>query len=945
MSRLSVGSLNRALRPLDEDVLFWYSAAQASADPLTDDGPNGYDISDGGGGGDPVAVAADLVNGQTNATLATRGAVRMVGFESWYELASTALRVTLQGEIGVIGVFNVEQSGSADLMYYGGSGTGFSSANNYQLYVDRNSTTLRIRWQYGTNAVETVDTGLTLPTDQTFMIGFALENDPDNASKRRCRAYVGRFDDLSWSTYTENNLNLATGGGSGSTLYLGGDGSYGGGNAADMSLQDVGCVEWAPSEFWFREQFRRMAQSYDQDAAYREDALRHYPRVSIADSSGVYQDVDGLTGDPCARFVRRVFGDDDVDDTMHAFSVELDRQIGLYNLSQYVDGSTNPISGAMDVMRQIRVEVAAVPQGRSYESIREWEWQLYREGWISRINIPDGPGGQIVLECYDPMLELARCYIPTQRTYSDDTSPDTLGQVLQDYVDDNASILKTGTAYTVWDKDAAAWAPIEHELETQHLSNALSNKANDIGFDCLFKPDWVRQEYRLTLFEPPRAVSATDYLVLQDEHFDIEPLVVDETYVINTCYGEFINRAGSLNEAGNYPIASITPVTDATSVNAYGPRNALITEGTGSEIDTDAEMTDLAEAVVHDGKIPKATFALRAPFAWFTDLQDNWSVAAQGSLGSGDPARLMETHDSLIACTVTGHSWELGDERAQSILRLRQSLPIGKHVKWGDRYILPGGMPNAPQASEASIAVDASDFPILGPGIAMINLANRAYVGNGNLDRNNDQVQWHVGGSSGFTPGPSTLLGQSRGGSFVADGLTPGVANYIKAVPVDRRGQQGTPSAAQSFIPWYTGPLVAPVVAARFTGSDTATYGTSPTHLDIEQGGGGVVTEDIDNQNVFAAATCTLTVIATGLHHIECHVDLPNINGIWLYRNTGGGYTQFVEGIAGNGVGAISGNFGLNAGDLIRIYVQCSSAGNRAGTLGHFGYHLVQQTA
>lgn len=377
----------------------------------------------------------------------------------------------------------------------------------------------------------------------------------------------------------------------------------------------------------------------------------------------------------------------------------------------------------------------------------------------------------------------------TESGATSNTTGTAVETVMQQLLTDNAS------GVTLWCPVSPAWAVKWFNVTRQPLFDELRALADQIGWCLRYVWDPTATDLRtgtstgamrLKLYDPNRANTTSARTFQKGDQLDIkraEVSIHDIRNAVNVVYSD----SQDLDSAG-IPKRKVIAVTDSASITKYGRRFCEIDEASTSNIDTSAEATTLANAVLSDLSEPTADFEVEVRLFPFVEVTDLYTLAANG---------VHFDVDEKLAVVGYDHSHSAAD--STTTIRMR-GKPSSAASKW-QQIATDGksGEVHALQTLDASVAHTVTNLlPMIGGMSGVIQASG--------YDKANRQTDFelHVSTSNGFTPTAATLKTVSSEKSFALSDLDPSKAYYARLVPLVMNGRkrvQGLPSAQFAITP------------------------------------------------------------------------------------------------------------------------------------------------
>ena len=256
--------------------------------------------------------------------------------------------------------------------------------------------------------------------------------------------------------------------------------------------------------------------------------------------------------------------------------------------------------------------------------------------------------------------------------------------------------------------------------------------------------------------------TSVDYTVGPDRYYDVAGLKISRAGVRNVVRVKY-----GVSQLDRTTIE----VSDAASIAKYGRRWMEIAEGGTSQIDTESEATQMANAILGDLSEPDADQSVEMPYLWTADLGDFVRFEANGY-----------HYDSDQDLAVLGFSHVLSGDRSRTTLSCR-GKPSGGSKRWLALEARPGVAPqNDFYQGAAAEGVTAS----AGQGVIIVKYDDPRSM---SPPVNNWAfTNCFVDTISAFTPSDANFAGVGRTTRFDITGLIPGQTYYIKLQIIDGSG-------------------------------------------------------------------------------------------------------------------------------------------------------------
>ena len=313
--------------------------------------------------------------------------------------------------------------------------------------------------------------------------------------------------------------------------------------------------------------------------------------------------------------------------------------------------------------------------------------------------------------------------------------------------------------------------------------DALRTLAEQIGWDVRYKWDSGTSAFRLTLWQPPRSKTVPDRNWAPSEVLDLGSLEQSLESIRNVVRVTYSDSA-DLDSKG-FPKRKAVAPTNAGSIAAYGERWMEIQESSASNIDTGAEASAMANAILDDLSAPNVDLSVDVLFFPWAELGDLYRFLPDGW-------RYTQQQDLALVSyehSVTGN-------KARSSFSVR-GKPSGGYLRW-----LAKAGELKPEDVHADVTANvAAPFAVTtGDVIGGVGLQVDPSWGK---NATPPQWEWHVSENFGFNPGLSTLKAAGGKADVVIADLVPGKQYYARAVPFGfnaSRVVQGAPSPQVAFV-------------------------------------------------------------------------------------------------------------------------------------------------
>ena len=410
-----------------------------------------------------------------------------------------------------------------------------------------------------------------------------------------------------------------------------------------------------------------------------------YLDVQVSNPSGVVtvnlNDIGMGTSGLAWDFVHSVSITESVDNQAATAELALKRNIYEWNLSPTMNESpfnrspmANPLQPGPNSQiyddllvpgSTIDIFARRVPnQYNDQYQIALTQGTLIFEGKVDSV---DWSSDIIRVECIDQGSTLIDTYIEDEIDYNAGGSS-SVEAGMQNIINNNLS--GPPTLYT---PVIPGWTIGEWTQRRESIMQALQSLADQIGWLVKYRWDPVTSDYRLTLHDPLRAQTRFDGIITPNDYSEISAISQALTNVRNAIRVTFADAANQIgiNQDGSPQLAIGSYIaTDAASITAHGRRFMEVAESATSNIDTLAEATNMANALLADLKNPDTNMDLDLPY-WEIEIGDRLLFEANGT-----------TFDQQRTFCVISKSIALAEGQAACSLQLKEAPASGlqKHI-------------------------------------------------------------------------------------------------------------------------------------------------------------------------------------------------------------------------------------------------------------------------
>lgn len=527
-------------------------------------------------------------------------------------------------------------------------------------------------------------------------------------------------------------------------------------------------------------------------------------RVMVADGDNVLRDYSNRSGH---NWIDGASVSHDIDQPVSQATITLRRDIkdnsgNALSLSPLRTDSilnrnaASQFSPAIDAGRRVEIYAATTPVGVAPIS-SDW-----KNLFVGTIDEGDYTRPQISLVARDLGGFLVDRWIEEETQYgSTDGVP--IQTVMQAILND-------------WGEEIPLYVPVSpgflirpYKQTEQPVMEALQTLADLIGWNVRYKWDNTTSAWRLTLWGPNRAKTVPDRTIGPSRYLDVTALRIGRGDVRNVVKLKYPDSTTGQPETISR--------TDSNSVLKYGRKWLRIVEGDNSSVDTPAEATAMADAILADLKDPKADNGIGMHFDWSIELEDLIRFQPNGV-----------HYDTNTDLAVVSLQHTLTSDRQRTTIATR-GKPCGKFLGWLAKESLaePVAIPRV-EIAEAT--------PVFGQSVR-INLRvassrpSRIFIYRSEstpATTSSDLVATSEPGSKGFT--------------FSDSGVDPGATYYYLAVAADLYSDTlsdasdprahasataptaSSPTISNLTLSFYTDPLLPAIRWLRAT----ATYSNAP---------------------------------------------------------------------------------------------------------------------
>lgn len=385
-------------------------------------------------------------------------------------------------------------------------------------------------------------------------------------------------------------------------------------------------------------------------------------------------------------------------------------------------------------------------------------------------------------------------------TYAGTTS-ETAGYAIANLLTQMAlAVVPTGTAIfgdvtspgdiEVYPPTSPGWNLNVFQAKRESVWNAMSELAQQIGWDLRWKWDPVEAGFRLHLYDPNRSKTTPDRVLsfgAEVRGYDSVDLdIANVRNVVRVVYSDSADRDSRGTAKRKW-----VQVTDSTSLARFGRRFMEAAESSSSSIDSSGEATTMANAMLSDLASPVADVNVRMCFFPWVELTDLLGLPADG--------RRFTSQQNLA---VTSYDNEWSDGRGSTKVAVR-GKPSSGWYRWAR-------ISGAQQPAEVHRLLDKSNGASINVSVIPNPRGQTLQIGETPILRAlAREYDFHVSATPSFTASSATLKGSGRTNQLTLTGLKPGGTYYAKSVPRvwnQERLVEGQPSEETAFVAGYVEP-------------------------------------------------------------------------------------------------------------------------------------------
>lgn len=354
------------------------------------------------------------------------------------------------------------------------------------------------------------------------------------------------------------------------------------------------------------------------------NGVNHLLYISIESADGVMHDVTHL-GDLNLDFMDGASWSEGLDTPVSTGSLVIRRDttedsaaptIGASSINRTSLGSYAPL---FEKGRAVLISTATVLQGTNPLSS---DIKPMFTGRIDGVHWQDNP---MTIDISDIGAWLADAVLREKKAYAgDSTEPGggpLLGEVIQSMLND--AIPAEGDPVELYEPVTSPFQPYSKDpQDPSNLFPAIRRWAQEIGWELRYRWDNTDQ-FRLTLFEPPRSKGVPDWTIGPNEYRSVSNLSSNIADIRNEIIVQYKDVDGKLQ--------TVT-AKDQTSIDKYGGPNKIsrVWQFPSATIRTAENATSLANAVLSDLSEADADQEIEMPYFWPVQIGDLILFQANG---------------------------------------------------------------------------------------------------------------------------------------------------------------------------------------------------------------------------------------------------------------------------------------------------------------------------
>lgn len=331
------------------------------------------------------------------------------------------------------------------------------------------------------------------------------------------------------------------------------------------------------------------------------------------------------------------------------------------SLSPLMGGSLLNYTGAggaagpqLDVRRKIRISTATLAPGTSTPAAGDWREMF--QGYTDKYSL-GGKDPTITIPFRDLGALLQNTIVEVERVYGSTSGVDG-ATVMQSILTDNAALL--GVAITLAVPTAIPIAVYTYKLSIgTTIMDALNAIARKAGAVVRYKYNSATNVFELTFYAPDRTKVIPDYTFAASEYLSFEELEADIAGLRNIVYVPYTDSGPGGTGARLVASAQASPA----NLLQYGHLAMVLGQEATSQINTNTEAQNLANAAVADTAYPYSTGRALHDLTWWVEggdllryMPDNKHTDAQLDIAVMQIEHVIQASDKEVTArtTITG---------------------------------------------------------------------------------------------------------------------------------------------------------------------------------------------------------------------------------------------------------------------------------------------------
>lgn len=349
------------------------------------------------------------------------------------------------------------------------------------------------------------------------------------------------------------------------------------------------------------------------------------------------------------------------DVTVTQFTIRLLRSDGGISLAPGIAASalnrvqTVSFSPLAHPGRQVRVWAYCAAPGEARTAA---VWHLWQQGFVRNASWVE----DVVLECVSLDDKIQRSHIKEKEKRGSAAPGTPMPVEFQGLLD---RWLGAGNV-TLLTEDDPEYGVGFYETEPGSLGDFLLSQARRPAWDLRYRWSDAENDFRYTLYLPPRDKTAPDITLSPDLVFDVPGLSVSDEHVRNSF-------THTWRDAVSRKVVKITDRNDA-SIADYDEVWMGIVEDEDSPINDEVKSRALLAYAKNDLGQPPTEKRVRIPFLPFLTLHHMIRTEADGAM-----------FDYAQDYSVVGGTHHVGEDDLYSLPNLRGGTPVGMYYAWKRR--------------------------------------------------------------------------------------------------------------------------------------------------------------------------------------------------------------------------------------------------------------------